>query len=151
MPKTIISDTSCFIVLDNIGELELLHKTYGEIITTPEIVLEYENPLPEWIKVQAPNDRYRQRILELQLDKGEASAIALAIEIPGSIIILDDYKARKLAMNIGIKVTGTVGVIIKAKLSGIIPSVKPYIENMRKAGFYINKELKKQIVKESGE
>lgn len=151
MPKTIISDTSCFIVLSNIGKLELLQKIYGEIITTPEVVLEYESPLPNWVKVQSPTDKYSQKILELQLDKGESSAIALAIEIPESTVILDDYKARKLALNIGIRVTGTIGVIIKAKLCGIIPSVKPYIENMQKAGFYIDEKLVKQICKEAGE
>jgi predicted nucleic acid-binding protein len=41
MPKAIISDTSCFIILTNIGELELLQKVYGQIVTTPEIVAEF--------------------------------------------------------------------------------------------------------------
>jgi len=44
MPKTIISDTSCFIILTNIDELELLHKVYGQITTTPEIIAEYGDP-----------------------------------------------------------------------------------------------------------
>jgi predicted nucleic acid-binding protein len=48
MPKPIISDTSCFIVLSNIGELELLRKVYGQIITTPDVALEYGQILPEW-------------------------------------------------------------------------------------------------------
>ena len=46
MPKIIISDTSCFIILANIGELELLQKAYGEIVTTTEIANEYGEPLP---------------------------------------------------------------------------------------------------------
>ncbi len=45
MPKAIISDTSCFIILTNIGELELLQKVYGQIVTTPEIVAEFGEPL----------------------------------------------------------------------------------------------------------
>jgi predicted nucleic acid-binding protein len=45
--------------------------------------------------------------LELQIDKGESSAIALALEIPGSTVILDDFKARKIAIKLGIQVTGT--------------------------------------------
>jgi predicted nucleic acid-binding protein len=49
MPKTIISDTSCFIILANIGELDLLHKVYGQIVTTPDIATEYGEPLPEWV------------------------------------------------------------------------------------------------------
>jgi len=47
MPKTIISDTSCLIILSNIGELDLLHKVYGSIVTTTEIATEFGETLPE--------------------------------------------------------------------------------------------------------
>jgi predicted nucleic acid-binding protein len=67
----------------------------------------------------------------MQIDSGESSAIALALETPGSTIILDDYKARKIADQLGLMFTGTIGVIIKAKLSGIIPSIKPFLEKMK--------------------
>ncbi|MCX6274765.1 MAG: DUF3368 domain-containing protein [Bacteroidetes bacterium] len=46
--------------------------------------------------------------------------------------LLDDYKARKIAEHLGLEITGTLGVIIKAKLNGIITSVKPYLEKIRK-------------------
>ena len=116
MPKTIISDTSCFIVLTNIGELELLHKLYGRIITTLDIATEYGEPLPEWIDIVNVSDKSKQRLLELQIDKGESSAIALALETPDSTIILDDNKARKIAYQLGLTYTGTIGIIVKAKL-----------------------------------
>ena len=51
MPRIIIADTSCFILLTNIGELNLLHKVYGEITTTIEIVIEYGETLPEWVTI----------------------------------------------------------------------------------------------------
>lgn len=123
MPKTIISDTSCFILLTNIGELNLLRTVYDQIVTTLDIAIEYGEPLPEWVEIRQVKDKFRQQILELQIDKGESSAIALALEIPGSLITLDDYKARKIAQQLSIPFTGTVGVIIKAKLSGAIPSI----------------------------
>lgn len=151
MPKTIISDTSCFIVLGNIGELDLLQKTYGQIITTFEIASEYGQNLPQWVEVKTPSDTYRQKILEIQLDKGEASAIALAIEIPESIVIIDDYKARKLAEKLGLTITGTIGVIIKAKLHGIIPFIKPYLDKIRKTNFYISDELYLKALQEANE
>lgn len=121
MHNTIISDTSCFIVLNNIGELELLYKTYGRVTTTIEVAEEYNEPLPDWVVIESPIDKDRQQILELQLDKGEASAIALALEMKNSTIILDDYKARQVAVKLGLDVTGTLGVIIKAKKEGVIP------------------------------
>lgn len=59
MHKTIISDTSCFIVLTNIGELDLLHKVYGKIITTIDIAIEYGETLPDWIEIVTVKDKYR--------------------------------------------------------------------------------------------
>lgn len=110
MPKTIISDSSCFIVLTNVGELELLHKLYGRIITTLDIATEYGELLPEWIDIVDFSDKSKQRLLELQIDKGESSAIALALETPDSAIILDDNKARKIANQLGLTYTGTIGI-----------------------------------------
>ncbi len=97
MPKKIISDTSCLIVLTNIGELEILHKLYGQIITTIEIATEYGEHLPGWIEIVNVNDKSKQLLLELKLDRGESSAKALALETPNSTIILDDNKSGKIA------------------------------------------------------
>ena len=151
MPKTIISDTSCFIILANIGELELLHTVYGEVLTTIDIATEYGEPLPEWVKIATVTDKYRQQILEMQIDKGESSAIALALEIPGSTIILDDYKARKIAEQPGIIYTGTKGVIIKAKLKGQIATIKPFLEKIKQTNFRLSPEIELQALKEANE
>jgi predicted nucleic acid-binding protein len=120
MRKIIIADTSCLIVLTNIGELQILHKMYGEVLTTLDIAIEYGDSLPDWIEIVKVKDKYKQQILELQIDKGESSAIALALETQGSTVILDDFKARKIANQLGISLTGTLGIIIKAKQIGII-------------------------------
>jgi predicted nucleic acid-binding protein len=77
-------------VLTNISELDLLQKVYGRITTTIEIVTEYGEPLPDWIEIESVKDNYRQQLLEMQVDTGEASAIALALETPDSTIIIDD-------------------------------------------------------------
>ncbi len=151
MPKTIVSDTGCFIVLSGIGELELLHKTYGQILTTLEVAAEFGQPLPDWIEIKSPADKSRMQLLELQIDKGEASAIALAMETPKSILILDDYKARNIAKKLGLEITGTIGVIVKAKLKGIIPSIKPYLAKIRKTDFRLADDVEQQAFKEAGE
>jgi predicted nucleic acid-binding protein len=151
MPKTIISDTSCFIILSNIGELDLLQKVYGHIITTQEIANEFGEILPDWVFIQSVNDKYRQQLLEMQIDKGESSAIALALEIPDCIIILDDFKARKIATQLGLNFTGTIGVIIKAKLNGVIPSIKPLLLKIRETDFRLTSELELFALREAGE
>jgi len=151
MHRTIISDTSCFIILNKIGELEILRKSYGQIMTTIDIAIEYGEALPDWVEIGIVTDIYRQRILEMQIDKGESSAIALALETPNSTVILDDYKARKIAEKLGINLTGTIGVIIKAKLKGIIPSIKPFLEKIKSTDFRLSKEIEQQALKEANE
>ncbi len=149
MPKIVISDTSCLIILSNTNELEILKHLYGEIITTEEISKEFGEPLPDWIIIRSPDDLLIKRSLEQQIDKGEASAIALALETPGCTIILDDLKARKIAEKYGLKITGTLGIILQANEKGIVKSVKLILEKMKKSGFRINDEIENEILKKS--
>jgi predicted nucleic acid-binding protein len=69
MHKIIISDTSCFIILTNIGELHLLQKLYSKISTTLEIATEFGEPLPEWVEILSVKSKDTQRLLEMQIDK----------------------------------------------------------------------------------
>lgn len=151
MHKTVIADTSCLIILTKIDELDLLFKLYGNILTTAEVAKEFNEPLPAWITINEVADKHVQQVLELQVDLGEASAIALALETEDCTIILDDIKARKLANKLGLKITGTVGIIVKAKLNGLIPSIKPYIEKIRKTNFHLSTDIELQALKIAGE
>ena len=147
MHKIIISDTSCFIILTNIGELHLLEKLYSKITTTIEIATEFGEPLPEWVEILSVKSKDTQRLLEMQIDKGESSAIALALEISDSLLILDDIKARKVATQLGLSITGTLGIIIKAKLEGIIPSVIPILNKIKQTDFRLSNEMELQVLK----
>lgn len=151
MHKCIISDTSCLILFDKIGALDLLFKTYGEITLTPEVAKEYGKRLPEWIVIVPVKNKLRQREFENIVDLGEASAIALALEIPDSILIIDDRKGRSLAMKLHIELTGTLGAILKGKQSGVISEVKPFLEKLKQTDFRISKELEDGILKKTGE
>jgi predicted nucleic acid-binding protein len=93
MPKTVISDTSILILFSKINHLDLLKNVYTELITTPEIAEEFGEELPDWIKIQPVSNKEYQEILELQVDLGEASAIALAKELKNTLLLLDDLKA----------------------------------------------------------
>lgn len=151
MQKVIISDTSCLILLDKIGELELLHKLFGQIAITREISNEFKKKLPDWFSIEEASNKTYQKILEASLDKGEASAIAFAIEQTDCLLIIDDYKGRKYAEQLGIKITGTLGVIINAKLSGHIESVKPVLDKIKMTNFRLTTELEKKILEKSNE
>jgi predicted nucleic acid-binding protein len=151
MRKIVVSDTSCFIILDKINELDLLYKLYGNIITTPQIAEEFGKELPFWIEIKEVSDKQKMKLLETNLDAGEASAIALAMEYKNSLLILDDQKARKLALQLELNYTGTLGIIIAAKKKQIIPSIKPFIEKIKQTNFHISAELELQALKEAGE
>jgi len=141
MSKIVISDTSCFIVLSRIGQLELLQKLFSNIITTPEIAEEFGEALPKWVDIIAVKDKYKQQLFEIQVDKGEASAMALAMELDNSLLIIDDYKARKLAKALNLDFIGTIGIVNLAKQRGIINAIKPILEKIKKTNFRISSEL----------
>jgi predicted nucleic acid-binding protein len=93
MHNIVISDTSCLIIFNKIGQLEILQKVYDNVITTPEVAEEFSEYLPDWIIIKEVQDKKYQEFLETQIDSGEASAIALAREIDNSLLLLDDLKA----------------------------------------------------------
>ncbi len=79
------------------------------------------------------------------LQKGEASATALAVELEDCLLIIDDLKGRNLAEQLGIKITGTFGVIIEAKLSGHIKSVKPLLAKIKQTDFRLTKDIERKF------
>jgi predicted nucleic acid-binding protein len=151
MQKIIVSDTSCLILLDKIGELNLLHVIFGQITVTKEIASEFKNELPDWCKIEEATNKTYQMILEASLDKGEASAIAFAIEQTDCLLIIDDYKGRKYAAQLGIKITGTLGIIILAKLNGYIDSIKPLLDKIKTTDFRLSEELERKALEISNE
>lgn len=151
MPKTVISDTSTLIIFQKIKEFNLLKEVYGELITTPEIAAEFGEELPNWIKIQSASDRKYQNFLCTQVDNGEASAIALATDFTNVLLLLDDLKARKLASQLNLKITGTLGVIHKAKQMGIIDKVKPLVNKLMLTDFRIANNIIEEILKLNNE
>jgi predicted nucleic acid-binding protein len=149
--EIIISDTSCLILLYKIDELELLGKLSKNVFITQIIKREFGQKLPDWIKVKEPSDTHYQKILEMDLDEGEASAIALSFEIDNSILILDDLKGRKIADKLNLRYSGTFGLILRAKQEGLITSVKPILDKMRKTNFRFSEKLFDSIIEQSGE
>jgi predicted nucleic acid-binding protein len=147
----IISDTSCLILLNKIDELVLLSKIAEKVIITPTIQQEFGKNLPTWITIMEPKDSHYQKILEMDLDKGEASAIALSLELDNSILIIDDLKGRKIAEKLNMRYSGTFGLILKARQSGIIESVKPILDKIKKTNFRFSNKLFELILEQAGE
>ncbi len=92
--KIVIVDTSCIILLDKIGELELLRKVFYQLTVTTVIADEFGKPLPLWLSVKSVNNTDFQKLLDI--DAGEASAIALAIESELHCLLLMTIREEKL-------------------------------------------------------
>jgi predicted nucleic acid-binding protein len=152
MPNiNVIADTSCLIALSKVEAIELLNELYEEIYITEEIALEFGESLPEWVIIENVKNKKYQQLLDLYLDLGEASAIALALEKVDVLLILDDLKGRKEAEKLGFRITGTLGILFKAKKEGLITELKSYIEKLKAVGFRISPKIEEDILRKSKE
>ena len=142
----IISDTSCLIALTNAHKLDIVYKTYKNVQVTPEVKKEYEEKgdiLPSWINVKEPNNTEWVNKLKAEFGSGESEAIVLAKETENGLLVLDDSRARNYAADIGIKVTGTMGIIDEARKRDII-TIDEAIDTltiMKNNGFRVSDKL----------
>ena len=150
-PQAIVSDTSCLILLEKIGALDLLKGLFGTVLTTPEVEKEFGHSLPNWFTIVETTDKKYQTIIETTVDKGEASTIALAMELKDCLLIIDDKKGRILATQLGLTITGTIGILLRAKQTGLILELKPILEKIKKTNFRITSRLESLILKQAGE
>jgi predicted nucleic acid-binding protein len=150
MNKIIISDASCLIALSNIGQLNILKDLFKEIIITEEVKDEFGDELPFWIKTQAAKDIGRKKDLEAILDKGEASSIALSLEIENSLLIIDESKGRKIANSLNLQIIGTIGVLILANKKGLIKDLISVILKLVNKGFRLSDSLVSKIIDQYG-
>ena len=139
----IISNSSCLIILDKLGSLDILQKIYSKI-TIPKAVKKEvfkSKSIPDWFNIVDISQPAAYRILEKNLGHGESEAITLSIELNADLLIVDDLAARKMAHKMGIKITGVIGVLLEAKRIGIIKELKPYLDAMLKEGFRVSKSV----------
>lgn len=150
MSSIVISDTSCLIALNNIGSLNILKDLYNEVIITNEVKNEFGESLPNWINIVKVQDLQKKRELEEVLDMGEASSIALSLEIEDSILIIDERKGRKIASSLNIKIIGTIGVLILAHKKGLIKDLITVILKLVNSGFRLSDNLLNRIIEQFG-
>ena len=120
-------------------------------LLTPEVANEYGKDLQTWMKVIKVKDQQKQSEFEKMVDLGEASAIALALELPDSVLIIDDKRGRILAANLNISITGTLGTLLKAKQLNVISKVKPYLEKLKQIDYRISKEIELEVLNRAEE
>jgi len=149
-----VADASPLIALSQIGELSLLEQLFGKILIPSAVAREVSPSLPRlpaWIETRALERPLDARVVNASLDPGESEAISLALETGAERVILDDRRARRLALDVGLMIVGTAAVVYAAKRSGLIPAVRPLLDALRQANFHLRKDVYQQILEAAGE
>lgn len=156
----VVSNTTPIISLLKLLRLDILEKLYSEI-SIPNAVFQeievgknkkYYQDLSKinWINIVEIQDKQAVKYF-LDLDSGEAEAIVLATEINADLIIMDEKLGRFHAKHADLKVTGTIGVLIKAKKQGLISELRPVLYELTNKGIWISEKLIKEILIQVGE
>ncbi len=123
--RKVVSNTTPLIALADIGQLELLHKLYDEVLVPEAVFNEVESEPArtivlnaEWIKRIKVHHPDRKSLFSSRLHAGEVEAIILAEEENADLLLMDDNAAKKTAKYLGFQVTGSLGVLVKAKQNG---------------------------------
>jgi len=160
----VIADASVLISLSAIGRLGIIHDCFPDGIQIPPAVWKevvdqgHERPgtkdvaFADWIFVREIEDHRFVQYLKLGIDEGEAEAIGLARETNAQVILIDERDARDVAKGLGIKVLGTIGLLIRAKRAGKFDSLKKELDSLQElAKFRLSHNLYRLALREAGE
>lgn len=159
----VVCDSSPIIGLSAVGKLSLLQQLYGKILIPESVAREIATGGPgqpgtddleisDWITIQGVGDSVLLRALNGELDQGEAEAIVLAVELRAELLLVDERRARKVALRLGLGIVGVLGVLIEAKEKGFISEVRPVLDDLvTRAGFRIKADLYARVLRTAGE
>ena len=155
----VFCNTSPLQYLHQVGKLEVLPRLFEQVQVAEAVVAELAEgrkrkvSLPDigrlpWITTRVASDAKR---LIPNLGRGEAETIALGLEAPNALVVMDDAAARKAASAERLSVIGTVGVLLLAKEQGYIDAVGPALASLEEMGFRLSERLHRQALFEAGE
>jgi predicted nucleic acid-binding protein len=113
----------------------------------------YDVPNPTdyaWLQTIEPRS-VPSEWLALDLGAGELGAMALALENPDRIVLLDDALARRIAQAAGLTVWGTLKVLLEAKAHSLTESVEPFVDRLEANGMWISDEIRQRVLALAGE
>ncbi len=158
----VVSNTGPLVAFAGVGRLDLLARLYGRVLVPEavwrETVLQGEN-LPgsrelttaDWVE-RVELERPPDSLLAEDFGPGEAEAITLAARRSASLLLIDDLRARRVAvLAYGLRVRGVVGTVVSARRSGLVAAVGPLLRAVRENGYYIADWLIDFACHEAGE
>lgn len=156
MPDCVISNTTPLLSLLKIDRLELLPQLYGKIVVPQAVFEEIEIGQKrgiyrdiskiDWIEIRSLQNRELLSPL-VKLDAGEAETIALALETGADLVIIDEFLGRSVARQFNLKMTGTLGILLRAKSENRLSAIRPLLEMLQRNGIWLDENLKKTVLK----
>lgn len=157
---TLVVNSGPLIALSLVNQLQVLPRLYRRILVPPAVVrevVELKTAAPgadllqqaPWIQVAQVSKP--SPLLPAFLGLGEVEAITLASEQSGSLLLIDDYRARRVAEAMGLTAVGTAGVLVRAKQEGQIKAVAPLLEALRQNGYFISDKVVAKAREKAGE
>ena len=151
-----ISNTSPLLYLYRIDCLEWLGQLFDEIWIPVAVASEltegkrrgYDVPEPSaysWLRQQEAR-AMPSEWLALDLGAGELAAMALALENPASVVLLDDRLARRGAQAAGLTVWGTLKVLLEGKALGLTDRIEPLLDRLQLAGMWLSADIRRRIL-----
>ena len=150
----VVSDTTPLRHLIAIGEAELLASLYGTVIVPRAVWAELQaeaTPLavkiwlaapPAWLEVRSSHSALPDESALDALDAGEREAIQLAAELRADLLLMDDRDGRSFALRLQLPVTGTLGVLERADVVGLLPDLPSTLARLEASGFYLSARLR---------
>ncbi len=152
----IIGDSSALIALSVVNRLELLEQLYENLYVPQAVfdeVTQVGRPQSDKLRrfLQSRVKRVELNLTKLGLGLGELEAITLYKKLDAEVLLIDDNRAKKYAVLNGVRVIGSLGILIKAKEEGYIEQVKPLVEEIMKSEVYISDKLMWKVLEIYGE
>jgi len=152
----IICNATPLITFARIGRLDLLQEVVSSIVIPTAVEREIsdyahiksgviELSQHPWITVEAVANIKQVQLLLPTLDQGEAEVIALAIERNAHLVLIDELAGRQVAQSLGLIITGSVGILIRAKQVGKIKWIKPFLNDMTQQGIHFSSRFIAQV------
>lgn len=150
----VVADASPLIALHQIGVLSVLSRLFSQVDIPPEVADEVSPSipiLPAWVLVRQLTQPVNRVISSAGLGRGETAALGLAQQLNADLVILDDRAARRLALELGLAVAGTAGILGRAKRERLIPAVRPHLERLLALGFRLAPSIVQRALADAGE
>ncbi len=159
----VVSDSSPLISLASVGRLDLLRQLFTTVMMPEAVWRETveqgegragaaEIASLDWIQTAAPANYALLSTLQQSLGAGEAQAIALAVELRADLLLMDERRGRSAAAAHGLTVTGLVGVLLESKRAGLLPAVKPVLDELTARGsMWLSQPLYHHALRLAGE